>query len=153
MREALARVLQLDGTIMRRLGLALPVHVQTAGSVGAWAVSEALLRSPRFVNSAQGFRLMIREEPRYLLMTLSTPQGTVLARTGVARQPKEKPDAFLIRANREIHQAIFSHKTNFSRKDASSLDDSLVGTPSDAIPWQKMLDQDKERKPKKEEEE
>ncbi|MCK6509390.1 hypothetical protein L6R29_05405 [Myxococcota bacterium] len=153
MREALARVLQLDGTVMRRLGLALPVHVQTAGSADVWAVSEALLRSPRFVNSLQGFRLMLQEHPRFLAMTLSTPQGTVLARTGIARKPKEKPDEFLLRANREIHQAIFSHKTNFSRKDASSLDDSLIGTPSDAIPWQQMLDRDKKQKPNKEEEE
>ncbi|MCB9637593.1 MAG: hypothetical protein H6727_01645 [Myxococcales bacterium] len=143
MRAALSRILQVDGTVLRRLGLSLPVKISASASPDTREIADALLRSPRFTSSQQGFQMVLNEHKKYVSMLLLSPQGTIFSRTAVVRKPKEKPDDFLKRANREIHRAIFSHQTNFSRKDASSLDDSLVGTPSDAIPWKKMLEEDK----------
>ena len=145
MHDALSRILQRDGTILRRLGLFLPVRFQIDDSQTSYSLRHILTKSPRFSEDSSGFVLSIQDKQRYLIVMLSSPQGTVLARGLILRKPKEKPDAFLKRANRELHQIAFSHKANFSRRDASSLDDSLIGTPIEAVPWKKILDEEKKQ--------
>ncbi|MEM1008927.1 MAG: hypothetical protein AAGJ35_07960, partial [Myxococcota bacterium] len=139
MLENFALVLQKDGSMFRRLHMGIPVRIRYEGGQDARWLSRRLLASPRFYANHQGFYLWITQENQQMEVRLSTAVGTSLAEVVVQRRTKEHKASYLKRCYKRVHQSFFAKHLQYSRRDASSLDDSLLGTSSDQIPWKGLL--------------
>jgi len=117
----LGQVLEKDPTVVRRLGLSLPVEVQSDGTPVAREAVRLLDESPRF-RRAPGMRLSVTGHGA----CVRTPQGAVIVCTNVIPGPSEDPKEVARRVVRDLHDRLFAPRVDLSQLDARSLDGSLA---------------------------
>jgi hypothetical protein len=117
----LDRVLQRDPTVVRRLGLAIPVSIRQDGSDEARRAAAMLRRSPRFrSDEAAGFVLAVRAGSA----CLHAAGGTVLQCARVQPRSGEDDEARARRLVDELHQRVLAPRIDLSQTDVRSLDGS-----------------------------
>ncbi|HTE55835.1 MAG TPA: hypothetical protein VK698_33500 [Kofleriaceae bacterium] len=145
-RELLTSAYQLDPSVIRRLGLSLPVTVQGRGP-GAAEVVEMLERSPRLRSESGGFRIDVDASPGAIRICLRSPEGNELrcvpeepgapptpptpTRTGARGEAKPEPMT-PARAVEEFHKHAFAMPLGLTGADMSSLDGS-TGVAEQAV--------------------
>jgi tetratricopeptide (TPR) repeat protein len=141
---------QLDPSVLRRQGIALPAKFAGSGP-DAEKIVGMLRRSPRFSSASDGFQVdvlsqqgMIRiclrspegnelrciesieEEPKQPTQPVQPPQPTAGSGSGSAAEP-EKPEPLTPeRAVEEFHRGAFSLPLNLTGTDMNSLDGSTT---------------------------
>lgn len=84
------QAMQLDPSVIRRLGLAIPIRVSVQkGSKTARRAAELLERSPRVRMQKPGFQVIIEQQSGVLQACLRGPTGTLLS----CAPPEEDPPA------------------------------------------------------------
>ncbi|HWM84780.1 MAG TPA: hypothetical protein VNO33_03055 [Kofleriaceae bacterium] len=135
--ELLTVAYQLDPSVIRRLGLSLPVRLAGSGPL-APAVIEMLERSPRLRAGEGGFGLDVAAAPGSIRICLRSPEGNQLRcvpeDAGPAPAPPPGPDGKPVkpepitpaRAVEEFHRHAFAMPLGLTGADMSSLDGSTT---------------------------
>ncbi len=131
----LADALQRDPSVIRRLGMRLPVELASSESETALLVRERIAASPRIRLRKGGFRIDITGASRDLQVCLSTPQGAKLscakASGGKGRATEEAPsdesaEAYAARVAEAFHTQGLAMPLGLSAADLASLDSSTT---------------------------
>ncbi|MGB0680289.1 MAG: hypothetical protein ACPGUV_11565 [Polyangiales bacterium] len=125
-RRALAhfdKAFQLDAGVLRRLGIELPVAQIQARSSADKARAAALLRSPRFTQSAPGLQLTVRDDGKRLQAELRGPRGQVWAKAEVRRKRSQRAEVWAAQSV-ELQHRLFSPAIDLAQADIHSLDGS-----------------------------
>jgi len=129
------RAMQIDPGVLRRLGLALPVRIESHGDATAEDVSDALARSPRFDVTERGLTLRVNATRAGGEVCLVGVSGAQLACGHAESKANEAADTMIIRLVRDAHENIFEPNVDLSQTDANSLDGSnLRGGQQDLSP-------------------
>ncbi|MFT3928011.1 MAG: hypothetical protein QM778_36120 [Myxococcales bacterium] len=129
------RAMQIDPGVLRRLGIALPVRVETQGDEVASDAADALGRSPRFDVGASGLLLRVHATRAGGEACLVGASGAQLACGQVQAKANEPADSVVTRLVRDAHENIFEPNVDLSQTDANSLDGSnLRGGQQDLTP-------------------
>lgn len=124
-RKALAEVMEADGGLLRRCGLALPVVLEGRGGSLAMRAVEALARSPRLDPGSGGFRLVVTQTSAGALEgVLEGPDGAALAR--VRSAAGKDGDATLQEFCRTFHRKAFAPPVDLSQAEVNSLEGSTL---------------------------
>jgi tetratricopeptide (TPR) repeat protein len=107
----------------RLLGTAIPVKVEHDGSAPASDLAARLLRSPRFAEAPDGFRVVIRTEGGKLMVEMFRAAGERHCQVSVALSGKADAVADTLK---ELHRKVMSPALDLSQVDINSLD----GSPS-----------------------
>ena len=124
------QALQKDAGVVRRLGLAIPVHVSGTGDAGVQRAVVLLGRSPRFRDAAWGFSVKVEKDGEGLKACLRTPNDTTLtcvvaaARTG--KDSREAPEDWAARLVEQFHREAFAMHVGMTTRDLDSLDGSTT---------------------------
>ena len=113
-------VLGTDPGLFRRLGWALPAEVQSGDSAIDRRLAKAVMRSPRFEQSNNGFRIQI-EGSRICLFSRT---GAAWGCSEAEPQEDETGESYAQRIVDSFHAAVFSPRVDLSRIDINSLDGS-----------------------------
>ena len=122
--KLLARAMQIDPSVVRRMGLSLPVTI-VAGSGGAAQMARQLLsRSPRLDAGRRGFKLVIKGRGRGLQACLRGPHGALLSCASPRIEKKEKVDNDLLarRLAEAVHLRCLAMPLGLTGNDLNSLD-------------------------------
>jgi hypothetical protein len=134
--ELLAVAYQLDPSVIRRLGLSLPVRLSGRGS-DAQAVLEMLERSPRLEVSDRGFAIDVTSSPGAIRICLRSPEGSELrcvpeqpglpvpAPTADGKPARPQP-VTPTTAVEDFHKHAFAIPLGLTGTDMSSLDGSTT---------------------------
>ncbi len=139
MRRMFTLILQQDGSFFRKLHLSLPVQLFNDSSSQDRKFFKILLQSPRFHRSIHGFWIDIHHFNNGVQVVLMDKNRTILSQINVLQKAKESPSKWQKRIFKEVHRQIFSPKTELSRSEIFSLDNSLFKTPTSQIPWKKLF--------------
>jgi tetratricopeptide (TPR) repeat protein len=116
----LDQALQKDPTVVRRLGLALPVAIRDDGSAGASRAAALLRRSPRFRPGTGGMALQVGAGSA----CLHSRGGTVLQCARLQPRAGEDAAALARRLVDEVHARVFAPRIDLTQTDVRSLDGS-----------------------------
>jgi tetratricopeptide (TPR) repeat protein len=129
------RVMQIDPSVLRRLGLSLSVRVQGANSALGETVLDMLERSPRFSVASQGLTVQVRGTQARAEVCLVGPSGAQLACGHAAAKANESIDTVAGKLVEDFHEKVFAARIDLSQSDANSLDGStLRGSQQDLNP-------------------
>jgi hypothetical protein len=127
--------MQIDPGVLRRLGFALPVRVESRGDGVAEDVADALARSPRFDAGDRGLTLRVSATRAGGEACLIGASGAQLACGRAAPKANESADALVAKIVRDVHENVFAPNIDLSQTDANSLDGSnLRGGEQDLTP-------------------
>lgn len=87
-----AFALQKDGSVFRRMQLAIPVKPLTPTTDLGRRLMDSLLRSPRFFQHPNGFTLQVHGNTAIMQVTLQQPNGTVMSRVSMNIEDIEIPE-------------------------------------------------------------
>jgi hypothetical protein len=113
------RALQLDPGVLRRLGLALPASVVSAGGPIADDAAAMVRRSPRVDDSYGAFQVAVSDAS----ICLSAPSGNQIGCVSAPSEPTDSPAASLVEA---WHTEAFSLPLDLGRLDMRSLDSTTT---------------------------
>ncbi|MEL7060537.1 MAG: hypothetical protein AAGN46_10970 [Acidobacteriota bacterium] len=123
--ELLDQAMQLDPGVVRRLGGALTVVLESNNTPASRAATAALRRSPRFrVDPGGEFRLRIGGSEERADGCLLGLAATRLACTSVSRRAGEDGAALGRRLAIELQRAAFAPRLDLTQADLQSLDGS-----------------------------
>lgn len=129
------RAMQIDPGVLRRLGLALPVRIESHGDEVAEDVADALGNSPRFDVGDRGLTLRVTATRAGGEVCLVGASGAQLACGKAEPKANEKPDQLVTKLVKDLHENVFAPNINLSQTDANSLDGSnLRGGEQDLSP-------------------
>lgn len=121
--ELYSVALQLDPGVVRRLGLAIPVVVQSRGTRAARRAARVLRQSPRFrVRGDAPFALSVGDDEACLV----GGGAQTLACARVVAQAGEDDDARGARLAAALHEEAFAPRADLSQADIRSLDGSTT---------------------------
>jgi hypothetical protein len=135
--ELLAAAYQLDPSVIRRLGLSLPVRLRGSGPEAA-AVISMLERSPRLHPADRGFGIDVSSSPGMIRMCLRSPEGSELRcvpedasappppAVGPDGKPVKPQPVTPARAVEEFHKQAFAMPLGLTGADMNSLDGSTT---------------------------
>ncbi len=129
--ERFAFALAADPGVLRRLGLELPVAIETDGSELAEKAASIVRRSPRFASDpASGFHLAVRggAQPEACLLG---PTRDRIACAQVALKASTSPGESARMLAAELHRAAFAIKVDLSQSDLTTLDGSPTAQRAD----------------------
>ncbi|MEM8930125.1 MAG: tetratricopeptide repeat protein [Acidobacteriota bacterium] len=127
--EAMRRldeVMQLDPGVIRRLGLNLPVVIQSDGGPVAEQTARYLRRSPRFDVGEHGFRVQLIGDDKGAEACLLDPNQTILACGVVTPRAGDAADELPRRLAAELHEQAFAPRLDLTQADLHSLDGAPV---------------------------
>ncbi|HEX6240121.1 MAG TPA: hypothetical protein VFZ61_04485, partial [Polyangiales bacterium] len=128
------RTMQMDPSVLRRTGLALPVRVQTSGELGE-DFAAMLGRSPRFEVGGRGLMVQVRVDRAQGEACLVGVSGAELACGRAQAKANEDADTLLAKLLDDFHERAFAPRIDLTQVDANSLDGSnLRGTSQDLSP-------------------
>jgi tetratricopeptide (TPR) repeat protein len=129
------RTLQIDPSVLRRLGLRLPVRVQANGDEASEAFVDALEHSPRFDIGEGGFVVRVQADRARGEACLLGVSGAELACGRAEAKANEDADRLAQKLLDAFHERVFAPQIDLSQVDANSLDGSnLRGTGEDLSP-------------------
>jgi len=111
-------------SVMRSLGLSLPVTIHSSGGEAARKAAGMLSSSPRFENSGGGFEIAISEGGGGVSGSLRAPNGTVLCGVRVNAVPEAVETARLF--CKELHRRAFAPRIDLAQTDIASLSGSTL---------------------------
>ena len=123
--KLLAQAMQIDPSVIRRMGMTLPVRISVSATGAAADMARQLLeRSPRVDVGESGFRLKIRGGGRSLQACLSSPHGAALscASPQIGKKEKRTNDLLARRLAEAVHHRCLAMPLGLSGTDLSSLD-------------------------------
>ncbi len=123
--KLLAQAMQIDPSVIRRMGMTLPVRISVSATGAAADMARQLLeRSPRLDVGESGFRLKIRGGGRSLQACLSSPHGAALscASPQIGKKEKRTNDLLARRLAEAVHHRCLAMPLGLSGTDLSSLD-------------------------------
>jgi tetratricopeptide (TPR) repeat protein len=134
--ELMDQAYRLDPSIIRRMGLSLPVKMRGSGPL-AGEVMAMLGRSPRLRAADRGFALDVSASPGSFRICLRSPEGNELrcapgeeaaaATPAVPGADAKKPEPMTpARAVEEFHRSAFAMPLGLTGADMSSLDGSTT---------------------------
>jgi tetratricopeptide (TPR) repeat protein len=118
------RTLQIDPSVLRRLGLTLPVRVRASGDAVSEAFVDALERSPRFEVGERGFVIDVRADRAQGRACLVGVSGAELACGKASAQTNDAADVLARKLLDDFHERVFTPQVDLSQLDANSLDGS-----------------------------
>lgn len=136
--DYLVRAYQLDPSIVRRRGMALPARFAGSGGAAADQTISLLRASPRFSSASDGFQVDVVASPELIRVCLRSPAGDELRcvpEDNTPPPPKPPgPDGKVPppdpvtpqRAAEEFHHFAFSLNLGLTGADMSSLDGSTT---------------------------
>lgn len=113
-----------DPGVMRRLGLALPVHMSVGGDEVARKVADALERSPRLDVGSWGFGLRVDATAAGGRVCLIGSDNQVIGCGEAKMKTGDDVDAVAARIVRAFHAQVFAPRIDMSQADINSLDGS-----------------------------
>jgi tetratricopeptide (TPR) repeat protein len=116
------RTLQIDPSVLRRLGLSLPVRVRAGGDAVSEAFAAGLWRSPRFELGDRGFMIDVRADLARGRACLVGASGAELACGSASAQTNDAADALARKLLDDFHERVFAPQVDLSQVDANSLD-------------------------------
>lgn len=120
--------LEIDPGVIRRLGLALPVHIEAGGDEVAEAIVDAVESSPRFDVGDAGLTVRVEADAAQARVCLLGESGSVLACAEEQSLASESPEAFATRVADRFHAAAFAPRIDLSQGDVNSLDGTNTTT-------------------------
>jgi tetratricopeptide (TPR) repeat protein len=128
------RAMQIDPSVFRRLGLAVPVRVSAGGPVGE-EFADMLDNSPRFDTGESGLVVQVQADRSRGDACLIGASGAQLACGHVEARANESADKLAARLLDDFHERVFAARIDLSQADANSLDGStLRGSEQDLNP-------------------
>ncbi|MCR5662553.1 MAG: tetratricopeptide repeat protein [bacterium] len=126
-------VLETCPTMLRLLDCQIPVAVQGASNSTIRKACDMIYKSPRFKKSSNGFNISIALSGSDLVASLTSKNGTVLARASVPLEKSSRKSAKNL--VKELHRQVLSPKVSLSQTDLNSLDGSnrSGSTASDSL--------------------
>ena len=121
----LAQAMQIDPSVIRRMGMTLPVRITVSARGASGDMARQLLeRSPRLDVGQEGFKLIIKGRGRGLKACLRSPHGATLSCASPHIGKKEKPTSDLLarRLAEAVHHRCLAMPLGLSGTDLSSLD-------------------------------
>jgi tetratricopeptide (TPR) repeat protein len=129
------RTLQIDPSVLRRLGLSLPVRVRAGADAVSEAFASGLGRSPRFELGDRGFVIDVRADLAQGRACLVGASGAELACGSASAQTNDGADALARKLLDDFHERVFAPQVDLSQVDANSLDGTnLRSTGPDLTP-------------------
>ncbi|MEM1205530.1 MAG: tetratricopeptide repeat protein [Acidobacteriota bacterium] len=123
--ELFDQAMQMDPGIVRRLGAALPVKVETEGGPWPRKVGRLLAASPRFQSvDGSAFVLSVEGSEAGGRACLTGPRGARFACGTVDPRAGEDADGLARRLAKELHEEAFAPRLDLTQSDISSLDGS-----------------------------
>jgi tetratricopeptide (TPR) repeat protein len=116
------RTLQIDPSVLRRLGLSLPVRVRAGGDAVSEAFATGLGRSPRFELGDRGFVIEVRADLARGRACLVGASGAELSCGSASAQTNDAADALARKLLDDFHERVFAPQVDLSQVDANSLD-------------------------------
>lgn len=92
-RQSYAFALQKDGSVFRRMQLAIPVAPLQPNTELGRRMLHHVLRSPRFFQHRQGFVLQVDDQNPVMQVILRQPDGTILSRVFLHRNNIQLPES------------------------------------------------------------
>jgi tetratricopeptide (TPR) repeat protein len=126
------RALTIDPGVVRRLGLAIPARVESAGGADAVRAAALLRRSPRLTHAASGFVVRVEGDAQSLRACLLSPSASVLGCGTVTATAAETVDDLAVRLADEFHRAVFAMKFSLTPTDLRSLDGATTAAQGSA---------------------
>lgn len=131
----LTRAMELDPSVIRRLGMSIPAKIKASSDKRAQLTAEKLESSPRLRTGGGGFLIDIGESEDAIEICLATPDGTRLScaitpppavddKTG--KPKKESTEAYATRAAEAFHAKALAMPLGLSAADLTSLDGSTT---------------------------
>ena len=123
--KLLDKAMQIDPSVIRRMGMRLPVRVTVSGSGAAVDMARQLLeRSPRLDVGDRGFRLAISGRGLHVRACLLSPHGGKLscATPHIGKKEKRTPDLLARRLAEAVHHRCLAMPLGLTGNDLSSLD-------------------------------
>ena len=121
----LSMAMQIDPSVIRRMGMTLPVRISVSATGAAADMARQLLeRSPRLDIGENGFKLIIKGRGRSLQACLRSPYGATLscAFPSIGKKEKRTDDLLARRLAEAVHQRCLAMPLGLSGTDLSSLD-------------------------------
>ncbi len=115
------RIMESDPSLLRQLGLRLPIQWSSSGSLGDVAAGR-LAGSPRFREQRSAFAAKVTSDSSGISGIVTGPDGAVLKRIRIAAT--KDPDLDLIDFCRSFHDQLFSPVIDLSQSDIYSIDSS-----------------------------
>jgi hypothetical protein len=129
------RAMQIDPGVLRRLGLLLPVRVESRDEPVSDRFVDALERSPRFDVGARGLTIRVKADRAQGEACLVGVSGAQLACARAEAQSNEDADTLAQKMIDTFHERVFAPPVDLSQVDANSLDGStLRGSDKDLDP-------------------
>jgi hypothetical protein len=126
----LEQALQLDASVVRRLGLRIPCTLSGDASGTAGLVRASLEQSPRLDVGDSGFQVLVGGEGRSLDVCLYGPTGAKLSCAAPAKLPddaeEETDEQYAARVAEAFHRRALAMPLGLSATDLSSLDGSTT---------------------------
>ncbi len=117
-------ILQTDGSVFRRMEIAIPIAISADGSKIAAELRDALYRSPRFRALAGGYQLQLSASQNSIAFILRE-QGNIIKAGRISFKKEKSFQKKLEKAAKFIHDKLFSPPIDLTAQDIYSLD----GTP------------------------
>ena len=127
MNSALAdyeRTMQIDPSVLRRLGLDLPVRVRGASGAVGEAFAAGLARSPRFELVSRGFMIEVRADAAQGQACLVGASGAELGCGRAKAQTNDDAQTLARKLLDDFHERVFAAPVDLNQVDANSLDGS-----------------------------
>lgn len=126
-------VLETCPTMLRLLDCEIPVAVQGSSNSTVRKACDMIYKSPRFKKSSNGFKISIAMSGSDLVASLTSNNGTVIARASVPIEKSSHKSAKNL--VKELHRQVLSPKVSLSQTDLNSLDGSnrSGSTASDSL--------------------
>jgi hypothetical protein len=128
------RAMQIDPSVLRRLGLTVPVRVRASGAV-AVEFADMIDNSPRFDVGDGGLVVQVNADYSGGQACLIGASGAQLACGQAAAKANESAEQVAARLLDDFHDRVFAARIDLSQADANSLDGStLRGSEQDLNP-------------------
>lgn len=131
--ELYAIAMESDPGVIRRLGMSLPVRVESSSEPDAEEAASLIERSPRVHDREGGFSIAVTSTPAALRACLRTATNNELSCAEVPRAlaedapEEERALSAAQRLAREAHRQLFSARIRLSNIDLGSLDGRTQG--------------------------
>jgi tetratricopeptide (TPR) repeat protein len=130
--ESWTQAMELDPSVFRRLGIALPAQFSLVSGL-AEEVVNALRRSPRFRESSSGFTVQVEDERTCLLGALGesfhcAPWPARIEGKGDDGEELQTEQEYLTSITESFHEGAFGLSTGLSGSDWNSLDGTTTSS-------------------------
>ena len=121
----LGEVMELDPSIIRRMGMQLPATVKSSSSAVAKLAREKIASSPRLTQDSDGFRVKISGKTE-VEVCLYTPEDAKLSCAKIEKRKKESTASHATRVAKAFHSQALAMPLGLSAADLASLDSSTT---------------------------